>query len=182
MGRNFINCVVYLSFCGILSNIIGEMLPRSKFKSEKQPYTLRDWEKDGDFYERFNIRHWKDKIPDLSKIKRKMMPKKLKGKKDRSSIERLIQETCVAERVHRVLISAGFGCLILFPGKGGIFITIIWSLGQIPYIIIQRYNRPRLKRVIKRLDSSTRSVDSVKSGSSISLTYEKNSQNRELMK
>lgn len=153
MGRNFINCVIYLSFCGILSNVIGEMLPRTKFNSEKQPYAPQKWENGGEYYERFNIRQWKDKLPDMSKIKRKMTPKRLKGKVNRYSLERLVQETCVAERVHRALITVGFGCLWIYP-DGGMFVAIIWSIGQLPYIMIQRYNRPRLKRVAQRLGSN----------------------------
>ncbi len=38
--------------------------------------------------------------------------------------------------------------LWIWPGAGGIIVTVIYILlGNLPFIIIQRYNRPRLQRL-----------------------------------
>ena len=61
----------------------------------------------------------------------------------------LVQETCVAEFTHFVLILLGFYALRLWPGTGGAIVTAIYILfGNLPFLIIQRYNRPRLQRLL----------------------------------
>ena len=61
----------------------------------------------------------------------------------------MIQETCVAELIHMLLSVTGLACLAIWPGLGGIAVTIVYILlGNLPFIIIQRYNRPRLERLL----------------------------------
>ena len=60
----------------------------------------------------------------------------------------MIQETCVAELTHVLLSVCGLYALRLWPGAGGVLITAVYILfGNVPFIIIQRYNRPRLQRL-----------------------------------
>ena len=61
----------------------------------------------------------------------------------------MIEETCVAEFTHFVLILLGFYALRLWPGTGGAVVTAIYILfGNLPFLIIQRYNRPRLQNLL----------------------------------
>ena len=60
----------------------------------------------------------------------------------------MIQETCIAELVHGVLCIAGLYCFQIWPGTGGLLIAALNVLGNLPYIIIQRFNRPRLVRLL----------------------------------
>ena len=65
-----------------------------------------------------------------------------------SQVELLVQETCVAEAVHTASILLGLGALWLCPGWGGVVLWLIWFLlANLPFILIQRYNRPRLMRL-----------------------------------
>lgn len=65
-----------------------------------------------------------------------------------SHAELLVQETCVAEAVHTASILLGLGALWLCPGWGGVVLWLIWFLlANLPFILIQRYNRPRLMRL-----------------------------------
>ena len=58
-----------------------------------------------------------------------------------------MQETCVAELVHDILAILTFGCVWIWPGWG-LWLSIAYVLiGHLPYIVIQRYNRPRLARM-----------------------------------
>ena len=58
------------------------------------------------------------------------------------------QETCVAEAVHTASSLLGLLCLRLWPGWGGVIVWAVWFLlGNLPFILIQRYNRPRLLRL-----------------------------------
>lgn len=61
----------------------------------------------------------------------------------------MIQETCIAEWVHGLLIVLGFGCIWIWDGMGGWIISVLYALGNLPYILIQRYNRPRLVKLLR---------------------------------
>ena len=52
-----------------------------------------------------------------------------------------------AECIHLLLPLAGLYCLRLWPGAGGIVVTLLYFLGNLPFVLIQRYNRPRLQRL-----------------------------------
>ena len=59
-----------------------------------------------------------------------------------------LRETCVAEFIHVLLSILGFGAVFIVGGAWGWIISIVYFLaGNLPYIIIQRYNRPRLLRL-----------------------------------
>ena len=69
------------------------------------------------------------------------------GRLSAAQAERLMQETCVAELVHDILAILTFGCVWIWPGWG-LWLSIAYVLiGHLPYIVIQRYNRPRLARM-----------------------------------
>lgn len=68
-----------------------------------------------------------------------------------AQIVSMIQETCIAEWVHDLLCIAGFGCVFLWKGIGGWLVSLLYAVGNLPYIIIQRYNRPKFIRLLKKL-------------------------------
>lgn len=45
---------------------------------------------------------------------------------------------------------AGLYCIHLWSGVGGIVVPLLFALGNLPFIIIQRDNRPRLLRVLEK--------------------------------
>ena len=54
----------------------------------------------------------------------------------------------MAEFIHVLLSILGFGAVFIWPGVWGWVIAIVYFLGgNLPFIIIQRYNRPRLQRL-----------------------------------
>ena len=60
----------------------------------------------------------------------------------------LVQETCRAELVHGASCLLGLAFLWLWPGWGGAIVLAVWVLlANLPFILIQRYNRPRLMRL-----------------------------------
>ena len=81
-------------------------------------------------------------LPDM--VKKEVDPSAVTA----SQVELLVQETCVAEAVHTASILLGLGALWLWPGWGGVVLWLIWFLlANLPFILIQRYNRPRLMRL-----------------------------------
>lgn len=66
-----------------------------------------------------------------------------------SDLPRMIQETCVAEWTHGILSIAGLAMLWFWPGIGGICMTAVYILlGNLPFIVVQRFNRPRLQKLL----------------------------------
>ena len=61
----------------------------------------------------------------------------------------MIEETLRGKWTHILLSIAGLGLLKIWSGVGGVCITIIYIvLGNLPFIVVQRYNRPRLQKAV----------------------------------
>lgn len=148
----FIECVVYLAVIGSLFFVIGRILPKRWFCYDKFPYRSSWPEKENSVYLSLGVRKWKDKLPDMCAILPDVMPaKKLPKLITAKQMKLMIQETCVAESVHGLLSLLGFGCVFIWKAAGGWLISLLYTLGNLPYIIIQRHNRPKLLRLLKKL-------------------------------
>ena len=122
---------------------MGMAMPRKWFKPYSFPYRSYKWEKNGRVYEKIKIRKWKTKLPDVSRVTTKMLPKRISSRPDSERALLMAKETCVAESVHCTLSVFGFGCVLIWRGVGGITVSVLYALGNLPFILIQRYNRPR---------------------------------------
>ena len=86
----------------------------------------------------------------MSRILPKLMPAKRLTPQTMTDLPRMIEETCVAELIHALLSVTGLGFLWLWPGGWGIALTVVYILlGNVSFIIIQRYNRPRLVKLLE---------------------------------
>lgn len=141
---------LYVAALGILSHFVGQALPRAHFDPQKFPYRSADWENGGKVYEKLGIKHWKDRLPDMSKIMPDMVKKKMSAVKSQG-MDVLIAETCVAECVHWALILLSLGIFFFWRGALAVVFWLVYNLlGNLPFIIIQRYNRPRLVMLEQR--------------------------------
>ena len=151
--KNFIKCLIYLAVMGILFFFIGRIVPKKWFRYDKFPYRLFGFEKDGVVYHAIGIRKWKSKFPDMSIIMPKLIPsKKMPDTVNAANMELMVQETCIAEWTHLLLSILGFGCVFLWESAGGWIVAVLYVFGNIPYILIQRHNRPKLVRILHRLN------------------------------
>ncbi len=150
--KDLVRCLLYLALIGIFGFVLGRLLPKSLFHGDRFPFRPFRWERDGAVYNRLGVRKWKEKVPDMSVILPKLMPsKKLPKEPSPAHIELMIRETCVAEWIHGLLCVLGFGCVFLWKGAWGWIASVLYFLGNIPDIIIQRYNRPKLTRILQRV-------------------------------
>ena len=87
----------------------------------------------------------------MSRLFKKLMPAKALTQKTAQDLPIMIQETCVAELTHGLLCFAGLALLKIWRGPGGVILTVIYIVfGNLPFLLIQRYNRPRLQRLLEK--------------------------------
>ncbi len=147
---DFLHCFIYLAIIGTITFYVGRILPKSWFNSGSFPYRSFDWENGGKIYDKIKIKKWQNKLPDMSRIFKKLMPAKKMVSTKRERIELMVKETCIAEAAHLALMIMGFGCISIWEGKGGVIVSIIYFIVNIPFVLIQRYNRPRLLKILRQ--------------------------------
>jgi glycosyl-4,4'-diaponeurosporenoate acyltransferase len=146
----FFKFALIVAFIGAFSHYIGQLLPRKNFDFTAPPYASFAWEQDGMIYTRLKIQFWKDKVPDMSQYVKSMFRKKISVFRDLEYLKELVLETCVAEFVHWMLVLISPIFLVLMEGIAGRIGAVLYALGNMPFVMIQRYNRPRLISLMKR--------------------------------
>ena len=147
-----LKCAIYFAITGLGLFFLGRLIPPGKMQWHRFPYKLYKAEKEGSVYRKIGIHYWQNKVPDMSRIFPKLMPPKKMIATDKDSLLRMIQETCTAELIHLLLCITGLYCVKLWPGAGGITLAALnIVIFNLPFILIQRYNRPRLVRLYKKI-------------------------------
>lgn len=109
----------------------------------KRWYQCSAWEKK--LYERLNVKHWKGTMPtyDANLFDH-----------TKHSWNQIAQASCQAELVHETIILLSFVPIVFSIWFGAIMVFMITSvlaaLFDLAFVIIQRYNRPRIIRLIGR--------------------------------
>ena len=152
MEDGFMRYLVFYLNISFISFYAGRILPRKWFRYDRFPYRSWKLEQNGKLYERLGIKNWQNRLPDMSKVFPKIMPpKNMSGQyKDRLPI--MIQETCIAEFTHVALCIVGLHGLTLWDNPLRFPLTFLYiCVFNVPYVMIQRYNRPRLVRLYRKL-------------------------------
>ena len=68
----FWKCVIYMAALGVLSFVIGRLLPKSWFHADRFPYKTAACEPK--IYQALRVKSWQSKVPDMSRIFKKIMP------------------------------------------------------------------------------------------------------------
>ena len=145
--KRFLFCLCYAAALGVVSFIFGRLFPKKLLHPDAFPWRTHPWEQK--LFDALQIRRWQAKVPDMSRIFTKIMPAKKITCDTLHDLPQMIRETCVAELTHALLSLSGLALLWIWPGAGGIFLTVIYILfGNLPFLLIQRYNRPRLQKLL----------------------------------
>ena len=149
----FLKCACYLAGLGVLSFLLGRLVPKIWFDYTRFPYRAFAFERDGRVYDALGIARWQSRVPDMSRVFPKLMPpKKLSARPDEQTLLVMIRETCAAEATHALLMLAGLGVIFIWPCAWGILLYLVYAIfGNLIFILIQRYNRPRLVRLYERM-------------------------------
>lgn len=109
----------------------------------KQWFRERSFERG--FYEKIRVQKWKGRMPTFA-------PQNFQLRKD--TVPEIIQATCQAEIVHEVNMVLSFVPVIFSIWFGSLEVFLITSCMAFIFdglfVIIQRYNRPRLIRLLRR--------------------------------
>ena len=135
---------------GTAAFYLGQLLPRKNFDYRSFPFAPLKWEDGGRVYLKISIQRWKDKVPDMSQYVKSAFRKRITVFRSTEYLEELVLETCVAEFVHWVLVLLSPVFLILMPPNTGWIAALLYAIGNMPFILIQRYNRPRLVLLMDR--------------------------------
>lgn len=141
--ESLIRYAIAISVFGVATLFLGMLVPR-KMNYRAFPFKPYAFEAEGRLYWRIRVHKWKDHIPDASKAIKQMTRKAISQKPDQQMLERLIQETCIAESTHWLLVLLCPVYSLFVPFWHGVAFSLIYAACNLPFIIAQRYNRPRL--------------------------------------
>ena len=110
---------------------------------------LRPFERGGRAYERIlRIKAWKDTLPEAGSLFRGGFSKRRVARHDRAYLEQFLAETRRAERVHWAI--AALGPVFFAWNPWWLASAMVgYAIGaNVPCILVQRYNRARLVRLL----------------------------------
>ena len=130
-----------------MAGFVAARRPRASFNPEQGLYRLRRFEASARIYERLRVRIWKDWLPDFGDFFKPGFAKKKLKSRDKGYLQIFYAETCRAEFAHW-LTMAGAPVFLLWNEWWVELIMIGYALAaNVPCIIVQRYNRCRLRRL-----------------------------------
>ncbi|WP_312653528.1 hypothetical protein [Proteiniclasticum sp.] len=155
----FLSKPVTIILCFILWGIIQAgtvliciLIPDRCFDPDAYFYRLHKFERGGEIYEKvFKVRSWKGLLPDGGAVWRKKGYQK-KNLKDLSTenLTRYLTESARGEMTHWLAMSF-FWVFGFFTPFYVLFMMIAYALVlNLPCIIAQRYNRPRIRRILMK--------------------------------
>jgi len=126
-------------------------LPERYFQKQTFIYPAGKWGNEGQFWQtHFDIKNWAKIIPDGTRILKEGFYKKNLQQKEANYLETFILETKRAELTHWLSILPSVLFFLWNPVWLGWIMVIYALLFNVPIILVQRYNRPRLERVLNR--------------------------------
>ncbi|MBQ8637049.1 MAG: hypothetical protein IJ423_03560 [Clostridia bacterium] len=146
--------VVFYGTAGIIVALPNKW-QKKLFDSERRFYTVS--EREMNFYRQIRLPKWKDKLPQHNAdFEKRHLPKEI----TKDYLLKYIFVTCRAEIIHYVTGIVGYLSLFFsFLSENveywyDVYMTIATAMmiGNIPFSMIQRYNRYRLKRLLKSME------------------------------
>lgn len=153
-----VNILAWFFFHMSISYLMLQV-PDRWFDKQKKYFLPRRWESQGNIWRKiFRVHQWKKNLPDGSiLIKNSYDQTNLQGT-EAMHFKKFIIETKRAELTHWLMILPAFLFFIWNPPWAGILIVIYALVFNLPLIIAQRYNRPRLQKVYNRMNKKSEKI------------------------
>lgn len=136
-----------------VAGYVAHRLPPERLASDGPVLRLHRFEAGGRAYERhLGIRRWKDRLPEAGDLfsggtSKRNLTTALVGRQ--AALEGFLVETRRAERAH-------WGSLVVLPlfwiwnPPVGVVLMVLYGLAaNLPFIVVQRYNRARIGRILR---------------------------------
>jgi glycosyl-4,4'-diaponeurosporenoate acyltransferase len=107
------------------------------------------WERAGRIYRRLGIRAWKDRLPEAGAFFPGGFSKRRLQANDLGYFERFVLETTRAECSHWLAWALSLTFFAWNPWPVGVLMAIYGAASNGPCILVQRYNRARLIRLVQ---------------------------------
>lgn len=134
----------------MLAVYISHKTPITVYAQHQKWFRLRAWEQGGTVYKRwFFIHRWKHRLPDGGQINEHGFAKLRMESSQMPYLEKFLLETMRAETIHWMGLGSLLVFLLLHPFPLNVVLIVLLSGLDIPFIVIQRYNRPRLQRILE---------------------------------
>ena len=145
----------YVALLGLIVGFSFALIPGKVFLKHEKLFPFFKFEDGGKLYSRyFKINAWKDKLPQFSEITHFGFSKTSLNILSEKYLYRFKIETLRAESSHWFLILIS-PIYFLVTDKILLPLVIIGNLiGNLPFIMIQRYNRARIGKVISKIEKS----------------------------
>ncbi|MGD6804987.1 glycosyl-4,4'-diaponeurosporenoate acyltransferase [Rossellomorea aquimaris] len=137
--------VIHLSFSYICLHLDSRY-----FTNDSWLYQEKRWESAGKFYEKLGIKRWKTILPDGGGVFAGGFRKKKLVDRNSDYFETFIVETRRAEFTHMILIPPALLFFIWNTALVGWIMVAYAVIANIPFVIIQRYNRFRFQRILQQ--------------------------------
>ena len=136
------------------SGYATHLLPLRLFLADGPLTRTRGWERGGRTYERvLRVRRWKDLLPEAGGMFAGGFAKRSLDTRSAGRVDRFIAETRRAEITHWVPVVLSLTFFAWNPPNVAVWMPIVGFLGNAPFIVVQRYLRPRLRALRGRIDS-----------------------------
>ena len=142
-----LNPIAIFGIDALVATVIHKM-PAKYFSPYKKAYKSHKWEKK--FYKAIKIVKWKDYIPDTGKMTTGLSKSEIASTQT-DYLYHFLVETCYAETIHIWMALVGIINILIMPKD--LFLPmmlpffIINFILNIPPILIQRNNRPKLLHI-----------------------------------
>ena len=130
--------------------LLSLKIPDKDLSSNNFYFKEHSFERDGKFYEQvFFVKRWKKFLPDGGATLGGGYAKKNLTDFSEENLNQFLIESCRAEFTHVIAIFPFWVFGFFASGKVVLIMFIYALLVNIPCIIVQRYNRPRIKKLMK---------------------------------
>jgi glycosyl-4,4'-diaponeurosporenoate acyltransferase len=135
----------------VLTGFVTHHLPRRVFERDSPLYRTRRWEVGGAVYERlFRIRRWKDRLPEAGALFEGGVSKRNLASRSPEGLRLRVAETRRAELTHWLAVVLSLSFFAWNPPTIAVWMPIIGFVANAPFILVQRYVRPRLIALLDR--------------------------------
>ncbi len=132
-------------------------LPIELFDPEKKWFQTKPWEKGGEIYQKiFRVKSWKKWIPSGAALYRGAYEIKHITEYSVENVRLWVKESCRSEFCHIVMILPGFLFFLWNSVEAGMWMVAYAFLNNLIPIVMQRYNRPRVNRLLAQLEKKSK--------------------------